>query len=101
MLNDGYHCDGLTSPPQRNDSRNTCIFTVAYEGKIIGEDVVQEGVIAIPSPRLIGLCAGVTNASYVTTTEVYPDSPKSSDEQCNRAQVACISSGLDFLLGVI
>ena len=67
------------------------------KGKIIGEDVVQEGVIAIPSPKLIGLCAGVTNARYATTTEVYPDSPSADDDQCNRAQVATIMAALDFI----
>ena len=67
------------------------------KGKIIGEDVVQHGVIAIPSPKSIGLCAGVTNALYATTTEVYPDSPLASDEQCNRAQVACVAAALDFI----
>ena len=43
-------------------------------GNIIGEKVVQDGVIAIPSPKSIGLCAGATAAPYATTTEVYPDS---------------------------
>uniref|UniRef100_A0A7S0QAM7 Peptidase M14 domain-containing protein n=1 Tax=Coccolithus braarudii TaxID=221442 RepID=A0A7S0QAM7_9EUKA len=69
------------------------------QGKIIGEPVVQEGVIAIPSPRTIGLCAGVTNAFYATTTEVYPDSPQASDEQCNRAQLAAIETALEFIIG--
>jgi len=68
------------------------------DGKIIDEEVVQEGVIAIPSPKSIGLCAGVTNADYATTTEVYPDSPKATDEQCNLAQVAAIVSALDFII---
>ena len=67
-------------------------------GLIIDEPVVQEGVIAIPSPRTIGLCAGVTNAAYATTTEVYPDSPKATDEQCNLAQVAAIEAALDYIL---
>jgi len=34
----------------------------------------------------------------VTTTEVYPDSPKATAEVCNRAQVAAIRGGLDFIL---
>ena len=68
------------------------------DGLIIDEPVVQEGVIGIPSPRSIGLCAGVTNAHYATTTEVYPDSPQASDEQCNLAQVACIEAALDFII---
>ena len=68
------------------------------EGKIIGEAVVQEGVIVIPKPSSLGLCSGVTNAEYATTTEVYPDSPKATDEQCNRAQVACVMGGLDYII---
>jgi len=68
------------------------------KGEIIDEPVVQEGVIAIPSPRTIGLCAGVTNAAYATTTEVYPDSPSATPQECNRAQVACITAALDFII---
>ena len=68
------------------------------KGLIIDEPVVQEGVIAIPSPRTIGLCAGVTNAGFATTTEVYPDSPKATDEQCNLAQVAVIEAALDYII---
>ena len=78
--------------------RVTHIAPPDAKGNIIGEKVVQEGVIAIPSPRSIGLCAGVTNAAYATTTEVYPDSPSADDDQCNRAQVACITAGLDFII---
>jgi len=68
------------------------------DGKIIDEEVVQEGVIAIPSPKSIGLCAGVTNAEYATTTEVYPDSPKATEDQCNLAQVTAVSAALDFII---
>jgi hypothetical protein len=75
----------LATPPDEN-------------GMIIDEPVVQEGVIAIPSPRTIGLCAGVTNADYATTTEVYPDSPLASDAQCAKAQVAAIEAALDFII---
>ena len=48
----------------------THIAPADEEGLIIGEPVLQDGVIGIPSPRSIGLCAGVTNARYATTTEV-------------------------------
>mmetsp|Transcript_60633 Transcript_60633/g.130134 ORF Transcript_60633/g.130134 Transcript_60633/m.130134 type:complete len:357 (+) Transcript_60633:28-1098(+) len=78
----------------------THIAPADAEGKIIGEDVAQEGVIVIPSPRSLGLCSGVTNARYATTTEVYPDSPKATEEQCNRAQVACIVGALDHIMEV-
>jgi hypothetical protein len=40
---------------------------------------------------------GFTNANYVTTTEVYPDSPDVSDEDCINAQVAAVTGGLDYL----
>ena len=49
--------------------------------------VLQEGVIGIPPPKALGLCAGMTNAPYATTTEVYPDSPQADGAQCNAAQV--------------
>jgi len=78
--------------------RVTHIAPPDAKGLIIGEKVTQDGVIAIPSPKSIGLCAGVTNAPYATTTEVYPDSPAATGDQCNRAQVACIVSGLDYII---
>ena len=76
----------------------THIAPADADGKIIGEAVVQEGVIAIPKPSSLGLCAGVTNAEFAATTEVYPDSPKATDEQCNRAQVACLLGGLEHII---
>jgi hypothetical protein len=76
----------------------THIAPVDEDGKIIGEEVSQEGVIQIPSPKMLGLCAGVTDAPYATTTEVYPDSPHATDEQCNQAQVACIEGALKYIM---
>ena len=46
----------------------------------------------------LGLCTGLTNARYTTTTEVYPDSPRATPEQCIEAQVAAVRAGLDFAL---
>ncbi len=66
-------------------------------GQIIGSDVVQKGVILYPMKKL-GLCGGVTNCEYGTTTEVYPDSPKVTDEECNDAQVAAIVGALDYVI---
>jgi len=68
------------------------------DGNIIGEVVSQHGVIRIPSPKSLGLCSGVTNAKYATTTEVYPDSPSASDEQCIMAQVKAIVAGLNYII---
>ena len=79
----------------------THIAPTDAEGKLIGEIVHQEGVIRIPAKKSLGLCAGVTNAPFRTTTEVYPDSPKATPEQCNQAQVACINGALDHILSVL
>jgi hypothetical protein len=46
----------------------------------------------------LGLCASVTGARYTTTTEVYPDSPRATPEQCNAAQVAAVCAAIDFVL---
>ena len=55
------------------------------------------GVIEYPLVPL-GLCAGITGARYTTTTEVYPDSPRATPEQCVAAQVAAVRAALDFAL---
>ncbi len=66
-------------------------------GQIIGSDVTQPGVIRYPFKSL-GLCAGVTDARFTTTTEVYPDSDKATPEICNAAQVAATRAALDHAL---
>jgi len=58
---------------------------------------VARGVIRYPL-RTLGLCASVTGARYTTTTEVYPDSPRATPEQCNAAQVAAVCAAIDFVL---
>ncbi len=68
------------------------------DGKLIGVPLAQHGVINYAAKNL-GLCMGLTNARYVTTTEVYPDSDKATPEQCIQAQVAAITGGLDWVLG--
>lgn len=66
-------------------------------GMIIGAPVQQPGVINFDK-RSQGLCAGMTDARFVTTTEVYPDSPTASPNQCNEAQVAAVNAAIDYLL---
>jgi hypothetical protein len=68
-------------------------------GKIIGALLEQNGVINYAKKKL-GLCGGFADAKYVTTTEVYPDSPLSDEENCISAQVAAITGGLDYILSV-
>lgn len=66
-------------------------------GMIIGAKVSQDGCITYPIKEL-SLCSSVTGAPYATTTEVYPDSPSATAEQCNRAQVAAVCGALDYLM---
>ena len=75
----------------------THIAPVDDKGEIIGSPVVAKGVIQYPLTQL-GLCAGITPAHYKTTTEVYPDSPRATPEQCNAAQVAAVCAALDYVL---
>lgn len=75
----------------------THIAPADAKGEIIGSPVVAPGVIRYPL-RSLGLCAGVTQARYRTTTEVYPDSPRATPQQCNDAQVAAVRAALDFVL---
>lgn len=80
-------------------ARITHIAPADSNGEIIGSTVVAPGVIRYPLKQL-GLCAGVTSAPYTTTTEVYPDSPRATPEQCNAAQVAAVCAAIDFVLAV-
>ena len=75
----------------------THIAPADRHGEIIGSPMVAPGVINYPLKKL-GLCAGITDAPYKTTTEVYPDSPRATPEQCNRAQVAAVCAAIDFAL---
>jgi hypothetical protein len=66
-------------------------------GRIIGCPMVAPGIITYPQ-RDYGMCVSMTGAPYTTTTEVYPDSPRATPEQCNAAQVAAVCAALDFVL---
>lgn len=74
----------------------THIAPADAQGEIIGSPVVSPGVIRYPL-RELGLCAGITGARYVTTTEVYPDSPRATPEQCDAAQAAAVRAAIDFI----
>lgn len=67
------------------------------DGTIIGSPVVAPGVINYAVEEL-GLCAGITAARYRTTTEVYPDSPRATPEQCNAAQAAAACAAIEYAL---
>lgn len=102
---DGFYTVGDSENPQpefqaaliAGVERVTHIAPADANGEIIGAKVEQPGVIHYPFGSL-GLCAGITTARYTTTTEVYPDSPKVTAEDCNRAQVAAVRAALDHAL---
>lgn len=75
----------------------THIAPADADGGIIGSPVVAPGVIEYAFKPL-GLCAGISDARYTTTTEVYPDSPRATPEQCNAAQVAAVCAAIDYAL---
>ncbi|WP_407351221.1 M14 family metallocarboxypeptidase [Luteimonas sp. R10] len=102
---DGFYLVGDSENPQP-EFQQAVIAAVAQvthiapadgDGAIIGSPMVAPGVINYPVKQL-GLCAGVTDARYVTTSEVYPDSPRTTPEQCNAAQVAAVRAAIDFAL---
>ena len=78
----------------------THIAQADEQQQLIGNPLQQFGVIEYDTKGL-GLCAGVTDAKYVTTTEVYPDSARTNSDNCIEAQVAAICGGLDYLLATV
>jgi hypothetical protein len=102
---DGFYTVGDSDNPQL-DFQQAVIAAVAQvthiapadaQGEIIGSAVVAPGVILYPFKQL-GLCAGLTSARFTSTTEVYPDSPRATPQQCNDAQVAAVCAAIDFAL---
>ncbi len=102
---DGFYTVGDTPNPQLAFQtavidavrKVTHIAPADPDGTIIGSEVVAEGVILYDF-KALGLCAGVTDARYTTTTEVYPDSPRATPAQCNDAQAAAAVAALEFAL---
>ncbi|MGK0205468.1 MAG: hypothetical protein ACI9S9_004558 [Planctomycetota bacterium] len=105
LIPDGFYTVGDTKNPQAEFQtaiiaaveKVTHIAPPDDKGEIIGCKVTQNGVINYACAEL-GLCAGMTGAQFTSTTEVYPDSPKVTDENCNAAQVAAVCAALDFAL---
>ena len=103
---DGFYLvdDATTPQPGFQDAIIDAVAKVTHiapsdaDGTIIGSPVVAAGVIRYRF-RELGLCAGITDARYRTTTEVYPDSPRATPAQCNAAQVAAVRAAIDYALG--
>lgn len=101
---DGFYLVGDTERPAPEFQRAlidavrhvTHIAEADEQGRLIGEPLQQPGVINY-AKRSLGLCGGMTGARFVTTTEVYPDSPTASPAQCNEAQGVTVSAAIDYL----
>jgi len=101
---DGFYLVGQTDKPAAAFHRaiiamvekTTHIALSDPNGLIIGEKLEQKGVINYDA-RALGLCMGMTDAAYVATTEVYPDSAKVDAENCIMAQVAAVVGGLEWV----
>lgn len=76
--------------------RVTHIAPADAHGGIIGSPLVAHGVIHY-AMKALGLCAGISAARFTTTTEVYPDSARTTPEQCIAAQVAALAAAVDFV----
>jgi hypothetical protein len=74
----------------------THIAPADESGRIIGEIIQQYGVINYAT-KALGLCAGLTDAKFISTTEVYPDSPKVDNKNCIQAQVAAVTGALEYV----
>ncbi len=104
---DGFYLVGDSTKPQamfqkaiiESVEQVTHIAPADSDNKLIGVVLAQFGVINYAA-RDLGLCMGLTDAPYVTTTEVYPDSPRVDDENCIIAQVAVITGALNYLLAL-
>jgi hypothetical protein len=102
---DGFYAVGDTERPAPDFQRAiidavrrvTHIAEADAHGCLIGTKMEQPGVINYPK-RTLGLCGGMTGARFVTTTEVYPDSPTATPAQCNEAQAVTVTAAIAYLL---
>ncbi len=105
VIPDGFYLVDDSKNPQRGFQaaiidaveKVTHIAPADANGCIIGEKPVGRGVIEYAVESL-GLCASLTGARFTTTTEVYPDSPRATPEQCNEAQAVAARAGLEYAL---
>ena len=102
---DGFYLVGDSERPEPEFQRAlidavrqvTHIADADAQGRLIGTPLLQPGVINYPK-RSLGLCGGMTGARFVTTTEVYPDSPSATPAECNAAQGVTVTAAIAYLL---
>jgi hypothetical protein len=71
------------------------------DGTLCGYRAEKRGLLLLSRSECadMGICAGgaLPDVPYAVTTEVYPDSIRTSGEDCVKAQVGAICAALDFL----
>ncbi|MCO7187119.1 MULTISPECIES: M14 family metallocarboxypeptidase [unclassified Pseudoalteromonas] len=105
---DGFYLVGHSQKPEAEFQRHiintvkkvTHIAEADENNALIGVPVEQFGVINYDATKL-GLCMGMTSAPYVTTTEVYPDSPNTTPKNCVDGQVASIEGAISYLNSIM
>jgi hypothetical protein len=105
VIPDGFYLVDNSENPQPEFQRAvidavtkiTHIAPADANGELIGSKMTSPGVIQY-AIRELGLCTTITGARYTTITEVYPDSPHVTPEQCNAAQVAAVCAAIEFAL---
>jgi hypothetical protein len=76
----------------------THIAEMEEDNTLSGYPAASRGLILVPAKEL-GLCGGgCVDADYVMTTEVYPDSERTTSEDCVRAQVEAVCAAVDYLM---
>eukprot|EP00656_Telonema_subtile_P006384 TRINITY_DN12945_c0_g1_i1.p2 TRINITY_DN12945_c0_g1~~TRINITY_DN12945_c0_g1_i1.p2 ORF type:complete len:121 (+),score=28.54 TRINITY_DN12945_c0_g1_i1:110-472(+) len=103
---DGFYIIGSAIKPQpeylvaliEGVKKVTHIAPADAKGNVVGTPIISEGAIIDYENPTIDACDEMLRAEYAATTEVYPDSPKVDGENCNKAQVACITAGLEYLV---
>jgi hypothetical protein len=78
-------------------ARVTHIAEPDAKGQIIGCPLQSPGVISFEVRRR-HLCAAITGARFTTTTEVYPDSPRTTPGECIEAQVVAVRAAIRHAL---
>eukprot|EP00164_Ancoracysta_twista_P013636 GFYU01021852.1.p1 GENE.GFYU01021852.1~~GFYU01021852.1.p1 ORF type:complete len:188 (+),score=68.99 GFYU01021852.1:39-566(+) len=103
---DGFYIIGSAIKPQpeylvaliEGVKKVTHIAPADAKGNVVGTPIISEGAIIDYENPTIDACDEMLRAEYAATTEVYPDSPKVDDANCDQAQVVTITSGLQYII---
>ncbi|GAB4224287.1 MAG: M14 family metallocarboxypeptidase [Francisella sp.] len=107
IIPDGFYLVADNNKPQydfqkyiiNEVSKLTHIAADTVDESVVEGDVVKDGIMLCDADKE-KLCMSFTSADYTTTTEVYPDSPKTNPQECILAQVEAIVAGLNFLKNI-